>query len=182
MLIWNDQSPHEDSRLVTPVKCTKSAHCGTATNYHSCRFDFGRFRAQPTDLRKVSTSVWYICISQCPQQLVPYATRSPQVKSEYSSGRGFDSNCIKIEGGCKESTNLADSSDWNWNSCHTWTFLVTKFWQAWAEGSQEPPYMPLSMIFLKSPNFNAFLILLRGDFRNNTLLVELRALVARWLN
>ena len=29
MLIWNIQSPHEDNRPVTPVKCTKSAHRGT---------------------------------------------------------------------------------------------------------------------------------------------------------
>ena len=29
VLIWNIQSPHEDNRPVTPVKCTKSAHRGT---------------------------------------------------------------------------------------------------------------------------------------------------------
>ena len=52
MLIWNIQSP------VTPVKCTKSAHRGTGTIYDSCRFDIGRFRAEPTGLRKVSTSEW----------------------------------------------------------------------------------------------------------------------------
>ena len=49
-------------------KCTKSAHRdrGTGTIYDSCRFDIGRFRVEPTDLRKVSTSQWQICISQCP--------------------------------------------------------------------------------------------------------------------
>ena len=67
VLIWNIQSPHEDNRPVTPVKCTKSAHRGTGTIYDSCRFDTGRFRVEPTDLRKVSTSEWQICISQCPQ-------------------------------------------------------------------------------------------------------------------
>ena len=68
VLIWNIQSPHEDNRPVPPVKCTKSAHRGTATNTRdSCRSDIGRFRAEPTDLRKVSTSEWHICISQCPQ-------------------------------------------------------------------------------------------------------------------
>ena len=40
---------------VTPVTCTKSAHRGTGTIYDSCRFDIGRFRAEPTDLRKLST-------------------------------------------------------------------------------------------------------------------------------
>ena len=49
------------------VKCTKLAHHGTGTIYDSCRFDIGRFRAEPSDLRKVSTSQWDICISQCPQ-------------------------------------------------------------------------------------------------------------------
>ena len=41
VLIWNIQSPHEDNRPVTPVKCTKSAHRdhGTGTIYDSCRFD-----------------------------------------------------------------------------------------------------------------------------------------------
>ena len=56
-----------DRGPVTPVKCTKSAHRGKGTIYDSCRFDIGRFRAEPTDLRKVSTSEWHICISQCPQ-------------------------------------------------------------------------------------------------------------------
>ena len=46
--------PHEDNRLVTPVKCTKSAHRGTGTIYDSCRFDFGRFGVEPTYLRKLS--------------------------------------------------------------------------------------------------------------------------------
>ena len=68
VLIWNIQSPHEDNRPVPPVKCTKSAHRGTATNTRdSCRSDIGRFRAEPTDLRKVSTSGWHVCILQCPQ-------------------------------------------------------------------------------------------------------------------
>ena len=68
VLIWKIQSPHEDNRPVPPVKCTKSAHRGTATNTRdSCRSDIGRFRAEPTDLRKVSTSGWHICILQCPQ-------------------------------------------------------------------------------------------------------------------
>ena len=66
-LIWNIQSPHEDNRPVTPVKCTISAHGGTGTIYDSCRFDIGRFRVEPTDSQKVSTSEWYICISRCPQ-------------------------------------------------------------------------------------------------------------------
>ena len=41
VLIWNIQSPHEDNRPVTPVKCSKSAHRdrGTGTIYDSCRFD-----------------------------------------------------------------------------------------------------------------------------------------------
>ena len=56
-----------DCGPVTPVKCTKSAHRGMGTIYDSCRFDIGRFRAEPTDLRKVSTSEWHICVSQCPQ-------------------------------------------------------------------------------------------------------------------
>ena len=49
-------------------KCTKSAHRdrGTGTIYDRCRFDIGRFRVEPTDLRKVSTSQWQICILQCP--------------------------------------------------------------------------------------------------------------------
>ena len=43
VLIWNIQSPHEDNRPVPPVKCTKSAHRGTATNTRdSCRSDIGR--------------------------------------------------------------------------------------------------------------------------------------------
>ena len=68
VLIWNIQSPHEDNRPVPPVKCTKSAHRGMATiTRDSCRSDIGRFRAEPTDLPKVSTSGWHICISQCPQ-------------------------------------------------------------------------------------------------------------------
>ena len=54
-------------RPVTPVKCTKSAHRGTGTIYGSCRFDIKRFRVEPTDLRKVSTSEWQICMSHCPQ-------------------------------------------------------------------------------------------------------------------
>ena len=45
-LIWNIQSPHEDNRTVTPVKCTISAHRGTGTIYDSCRFDIGRFRVE----------------------------------------------------------------------------------------------------------------------------------------
>ena len=65
VLIWNIQSPLEDNRPATPVKCTKSAHGdrGTGTIYDSCRFDIGRFRVEPTDLRKVSTFEWQICIS-----------------------------------------------------------------------------------------------------------------------
>ena len=49
-------------------KCAKSAHRdrGTGTIYDRCRFDIGCFRVEPTDLRKVSTSQWQICISQCP--------------------------------------------------------------------------------------------------------------------
>ena len=62
----NLKSPHEDNRPVSPVKCTKSAHRRTGTMYNSCRFDIGRFRMEPTDLPKVSTSEWQICISQCP--------------------------------------------------------------------------------------------------------------------
>ena len=54
-------------RPVTPVKCTKSAHRGTGTIYGSCRFDIKRFRVEPTDLRKVSTSEWQRCMSHCPQ-------------------------------------------------------------------------------------------------------------------
>ena len=50
------QSPHEDNRPVTPVKCTKSRNRGTGTIYDSCRFDIGCFRAELTGLRKVSTS------------------------------------------------------------------------------------------------------------------------------
>ena len=43
VLICNIQSPHEDNRPVPPVKCTKSAHRGTATNTRdSCRSDIGR--------------------------------------------------------------------------------------------------------------------------------------------
>ena len=34
-------------------QCTKSAHRWTGTIYDSCRFDIGRFRAEPTYLRKV---------------------------------------------------------------------------------------------------------------------------------
>ena len=67
VLIWNIQSPHEDNSPVTPVKCTKSAHRGTGTIYDSRCFDIGRFRVEPTDLRKESTSEWQICTSKCPQ-------------------------------------------------------------------------------------------------------------------
>ena len=49
VLIWNIQSPHEDNRPVTPVKCTKSAHRRTGTIYDSCRFDIGHFHVEPTD-------------------------------------------------------------------------------------------------------------------------------------
>ena len=34
-------------------------HRVTGSIYDSCRFDIGRFRAKPTDLRKVSTSEWH---------------------------------------------------------------------------------------------------------------------------
>ena len=61
---------------VTPVKCTNSAHRGTGTINDSCRFDIGRFRVEPTDLRKVSTSEWQICISQCPQAGRDWASSS----------------------------------------------------------------------------------------------------------
>ena len=54
----------------------------------------------------------------------------------------------------------------------SWSPIIEK--HELREERQEPPYMSLSMIFLKSTNCNAFLILLRGDFRDNTLLVELR--------
>ena len=49
---------------MTPVKCTKSAHRGTRMIYDSCHFDIGHFHAKLPDLRKVSTSEWYSCISQ----------------------------------------------------------------------------------------------------------------------
>ena len=65
VLIWNIQSL-QGNRPVTPLKCTKSAYRGTGMIYDSCRFDIGRFRVEPTDLRKESTSEWHICISQCP--------------------------------------------------------------------------------------------------------------------
>ena len=57
----NIQSPHEDNRTVTPVKCTKLAHRdgGTGTIYDSCRFDIGRFRLEPTDLRNLSDKFAY---------------------------------------------------------------------------------------------------------------------------
>ena len=61
VLIWNIQSL-QGNRPVTPLKCTKSAHRGTGMIYDSCRFDIGRFRVEPTDLWKVSTSIGQICI------------------------------------------------------------------------------------------------------------------------
>ena len=46
--------------------------------YDSCRFDIGRFRAEPTNYERfLHPSHWHICISQCPQKLVSYATRNP---------------------------------------------------------------------------------------------------------
>ena len=43
--------------FLTPVKCTKSAHHGMVMIYNSCFFDIRCFRAEPTDLRQVSTVV-----------------------------------------------------------------------------------------------------------------------------
>ena len=87
VLTWNIQSPHEGNCPVTPMKCTKSAHRGTGKIYDTYRFDIGRFRADPTDLRKVSTSEWHICISQCPNNLFHTLRVIHKLKNSFQSSK-----------------------------------------------------------------------------------------------
>ena len=63
----------------------------------------------------------------------------------------------------------------------SWSSIFDKHELRWGRNPFE--YMPLSMIFFKSTNFNAFLILLRGDFRPGQHIIDRSyALVVRWLN
>ena len=97
VLILNIQSPHEDNlsfceryNIITS-KALGIIHAQPfqvliaereRSIYDSCRFDIGRFRAEPTNYERfLHPSHWHICISQCPQKLVSYATRNPQVKT-----------------------------------------------------------------------------------------------------
>ena len=54
------------SCLLFPINIAEREQSRTVGLPDSCRFDIGRFRVEPTDLRKVSTSEWQICMSQCP--------------------------------------------------------------------------------------------------------------------
>ena len=91
VLILNIQSPHEDNlsfceryNIITS-KAPGIIHAQPfliaereRSIYDSCRFDIGRFRAEPTNYERfLHQSHWHICISQCPQKLVSYATRNP---------------------------------------------------------------------------------------------------------
>ena len=77
-MFYEKKGQNKTKGPVTPVKCTNSAHRGKGTINDSCRFDIGRFRVELTDLRKVSTSEWQICISQCPQAGRDWASSSPR--------------------------------------------------------------------------------------------------------
>ena len=82
--------PSTYAQLYTPYNCIALAECLSVQI--SVKFKIfssvtvvvliiGRFCGEPTDLWKVSTFEWLICVSQHPQQLVPYATHNPQVKN-----------------------------------------------------------------------------------------------------
>ena len=90
VLIWNIQSPFEDNR---PAQ--KSAYRGTGKIYDSYRFDIGHFRAEPTDLRKVSTSERHICISQCPNNLFLTLRVNHKLKKSFQSSKKYKESFLQ---------------------------------------------------------------------------------------
>ena len=138
-LIWNIQSPHELRQLIVlwkvqthnikldTTECTLSTSWSRKVNDRSSTLVvlisgvFVRSRL----ITKVSTPEWYTCISQCPQELVPYATRNPHVKKG-KKGKGYGLPLIKLWScdAIRRPSLHWTTNSWQWNMEHNLSWIL----------------------------------------------------------